>query len=60
VRLIAAHAWDIAGALRAGCAAAFITRPGMVLDPLAPRPDIVGTDLHEVADQILAAELGIK
>jgi 2-haloacid dehalogenase len=60
VRLIAAHAWDIAGALRAGCAAAFITRPGMVLEPLAPRPDIVGADLHEVADQILAAELGIK
>jgi 2-haloacid dehalogenase len=58
VRLIAAHAWDIAGALRAGCAAAFIARPGMVLDPLAPRPDIVGADLREVADQILAIELG--
>jgi 2-haloacid dehalogenase len=57
VRLIAAHAWDIAGALRAGCAAAFIARPGMVLDPLAPRPDIVGADLRAVADQILAIEL---
>jgi 2-haloacid dehalogenase len=58
VRLIAAHAWDIAGALRAGCAAAFIVRPGMVLDPLAPQPDIVGSDLREVADQILAVEFG--
>jgi 2-haloacid dehalogenase len=34
LRMIAAHAWDIAGALRVGCAAAFVARPGMVLDPL--------------------------
>jgi 2-haloacid dehalogenase len=56
VRLVAAHAWDVAGALRAGCAAAFIARPGMVLDPLAPRPDVAGNDLAEVADQILSVE----
>ena len=37
---------------------AFIARPGMVLDPLAPRPDIVGADLRAVADRILATELG--
>lgn len=48
-RLIAAHAWDVAGALRAGCAAAFVARPGMVLDPLAPHPDVVGKDLTEIA-----------
>ncbi len=56
LRLIAAHAWDVAGALSAGCAAAFVSRPGMVLDPLFPRPDIVGADLREVADRILAQE----
>jgi 2-haloacid dehalogenase len=56
VRLVAAHAWDIAGATRAGCAGAFIARPGAVLDPLAPRPDIIGADLSEVADQILQVE----
>ena len=56
VRLVAAHAWDVAGALRAGCAAAFVARPGQVLDPLVPRPDIVGGDLREVVDGILAAE----
>lgn len=56
VRLVAAHAWDVAGALRAGCAAAFVARPGKVLDPLASRPDIVGADLREVADRILAEE----
>jgi 2-haloacid dehalogenase len=53
VRLVAAHAWDVAGAMRAGCAAAFVARPGMVLDPLAERPDVVGADLREVADRIL-------
>lgn len=57
IRMIAAHAWDIAGARRAGCAAAFVARPGMVLDPLALPPDIVGANLREVADQILALEL---
>jgi 2-haloacid dehalogenase len=58
VRLVAAHAWDVAGALRAGCAAAFVARPGMVLDPLVERPDVVGADLREVADQILDIESG--
>jgi 2-haloacid dehalogenase len=58
VRLIAAHAWDVAGALRAGCAAAFVACPGMVLDPLVERPDVVGADLREVADRILEVEAG--
>ena len=56
VRLVAAHAWDVAGALRAGCAAAFVARPGMVLDPLVERPDVVGTDLRQVANRILEVE----
>jgi 2-haloacid dehalogenase len=34
VRLVAAHSWDITGALAAGCQAAFVARPGMVLSPL--------------------------
>lgn len=53
LRLVAAHGWDVAGALRAGCAAAFVARPGQMLDPLAPRPAIVGADLAAVAEQIL-------
>jgi 2-haloacid dehalogenase len=55
VRLVAAHAWDVAGAMRAGCAAAFVARPGMVLDPLVQMPDVVGSDLNEVASLIIAA-----
>jgi len=56
VRLIAAHAWDVAGALHAGCKAAFVARPGMVLDPIHEPPDIVGRDLREVADKIIATD----
>jgi 2-haloacid dehalogenase len=53
LRLIAAHAWDVAGATRAGCATAFVARPSKVLDPLVERPGIVGADLTEVAEAIL-------
>lgn len=54
--LVAAHTWDIAGALKAGCSAAFLARPGMVLDPFATPPSFVGTNLSEIADQVLAKE----
>lgn len=58
LRMVAAHAWDIVGALRAGCAAAFVARPGKVLYPLGPRPDISGPDFRDVAKQIVAMEVG--
>ena len=58
IRLVAAHAWDVAGALQAGCTAAFVARPGMVLNPLFERPDVVGADLREVADRIIEVEVG--
>ena len=56
LRMIAAHAWDIGGAMRAGCAAAFIARPGKAVFPLFPKPEIVGNDLGEVAEAILKVE----
>jgi len=55
VTLVAAHAWDIAGAAAAGCRTAFVARPGMPRNPIDPEPDIVGADLSEIADRILAA-----
>jgi len=54
VTLVACHAWDCAGALAAGCQAAFVHRPGMVLSPVGDQPGIVGDDLGEVASLILA------
>lgn len=56
IRLVAVHDWDVAGALGAGAAAAFVARRGMVLGPLSLRPDIVGRDLVDVADQIIARD----
>ncbi len=56
IRMVAAHDWDVAGALNAGCAAAFIARPGKVLNPLMPVPDIIGNDLIEVAERIILAD----
>ena len=57
VRLVSAHDWDVTGALRAGCAAAFVGRPGQVMNPFGPQPDVRGTDLSEVTEKILAVEL---
>lgn len=56
LRMVAAHAWDIVGAMQAGCAAAFVARPGKTLYPLAPAPDIVAPDLRELANKIIEAE----
>lgn len=56
LRLVAAHAWDIVGAMQAGCAGAFVARPGKVLFPLVPPPDITGPDLTTVAQRILDLE----
>lgn len=55
VRLVAAHARDVAGAPRAGRAAAFVARPGQVLDPLVPAPDVSGSDPRDVAERLLAS-----
>jgi 2-haloacid dehalogenase len=56
IRLVAAHDWDVAGAMQAGAAAAFVARPGMVLNPLFPAPDVVGDTMLDVVDQIIATE----
>ncbi len=56
IRMVAAHDWDVAGAMQAGAAAAFVARPGMVLNPLFPPPDVVGTDMLDVVDKIIQVE----
>jgi 2-haloacid dehalogenase len=48
--LIAAHGWDVAGALWAGWRAAFVSRPKKQLFPLAPKPEIDAHNLMKVAD----------
>ncbi len=53
LRLIAAHAWDVFGAMQAGWRAAFVARHGIPLFPLAPKPDIIGLDMKAVTDALL-------
>ena len=54
IRLVAAHDWDVTGAIRAGARAAFVARKGMVLGQTAEIPDIVGPDLLAIAVQLQA------
>ena len=52
--LIAAHGWDVAGALWAGWRAAFVSRPGQQLFPLAPQTEINAQNLDKVASALLS------
>lgn len=45
VLMVAAHAWDLAGAKNVGLQTAFIARPGKTLYPNVARPDYVVNDL---------------
>jgi 2-haloacid dehalogenase len=56
--LVATHSWDIAGAAGAGCATAFLARPGQVLDTLTPKPDFIASDLRDLAEQLLPTQSG--
>lgn len=51
--LVSAHAWDVAGARGLGMRAAFVARPGEVLDPGQEPPQIVAADLGGVADRLI-------
>lgn len=53
ILLIAAHAWDVFGATKAGWQTAFVSRGRIAPLPLGPRPTISGPDLKAVADAIL-------
>jgi len=50
--LVAAHDWDVAGAMRAGAQGAFVQRPGSFWSLPTPLPSVVGKDLEEIADQL--------
>ena len=51
--MVAAHAWDTTGALRAGAHAAFVKREGQVLDPASPKPELIVNDMEDLAAQLL-------
>lgn len=53
VLMVAAHGWDMAGAINAGLQTAFIERKGQSLYPLAAKPQHIGKDLVEIANAII-------
>lgn len=55
VRMVAAHDWDVWGAMQAGCAAAYVARTAVPF-MLGRPPDITGPDLSAVADAILGLD----
>jgi 2-haloacid dehalogenase len=52
--LIACHTSDTLGAVAAGWEAALIRRVGNDVLGVGPQPQIVGANLHDVADQLIA------
>ena len=52
--LVACHTWDTLGAVAAGWEAALIRRVGNDVLGVGPQPQIVGDDLNDVADQLIA------
>ena len=51
--LVAAHAWDIAGASAVGWQTAFIRRPHQVLNPDGVQPNWQGDNLIELAQRLI-------
>jgi 2-haloacid dehalogenase len=52
--MIACHTWDTLGAVAAGWQAGLIKRVGNDVLDVGPQPQIVGNDLNDVADQLIA------
>lgn len=55
--MIAAHAWDIAGASRAGLRTAFVTKEEKIYLSVYPQPEVVAADLVEAAQKIVNASV---
>jgi 2-haloacid dehalogenase len=54
--MIACHTWDTLGAVAAGWNAALIKRIGNDLLGVGPQPQIIGNDLNDVADHLIARQ----
>jgi 2-haloacid dehalogenase len=52
--MVAAHDWDIAGALAAGLDGAFIERPGQIYSPAFPEPTLTAPDITSAATAIIS------
>jgi len=55
--LVACHTWDTLGAAAAGWEAALIRRPGNEVLGVGPQPHMVGDNLDDVANQLIARHI---
>lgn len=53
IALVAAHAWDVHGAKRAGLRAGWVMRKDKIVSPAIAPPDVVGATLTEVVERLL-------
>ncbi len=51
--MVAAHAWDVIGALQAGCQAAFVQRPGHAWFHLRKPPELFVKNLVELSEHLV-------
>ena len=56
--MVAAHAWDTAGASAAGCRSAFVGRPGKVINPAGPVVIDLAVEIVFVDIDVIAVVLG--
>ena len=56
LRLVATHDWDTHGAMSVGLQAAYIDRTGAPYHPLYRKPDVIGTDMTDVVEQIIRTD----
>jgi 2-haloacid dehalogenase len=55
ILLVTVHGWDLAGAHNVKMKTAYIKQPRQMLYPLTPVPDIICSDLVDLADQLRRA-----
>lgn len=51
--MVAAHGWDITGAMRAGLKTAFIQRPGKFIFPLSQKPAVEASNIKSLAEKLI-------
>ncbi|MGA8855521.1 MAG: haloacid dehalogenase type II [Christiangramia sp.] len=56
VMMVAAHGWDITGAMRAGLETVFIQRPGKSLFPLAQKPTFETANIETLSKILLGSK----
>ncbi len=52
--MVAAHDWDVQGAMAAGCDGVFVSRPGQIYSPSLDAPTLTANDIDDAAGKIVS------